>query len=526
MHFAFIQVGSARSSGIAYWRGNGFSPQRLGLGFRGTATMRWLPLCFLLPPLAWGLLGCLLATVGAYGWHLASLPPLEPWHLARLEAEFRAADASLVPDLAAYRALEDRLAGELRREVTDRVPPEGRTRVNRFWSGSPLNPERFLANWNRTVELPAASPVAGALLLHGLSDSPYSMRAVAEVLNREGVHALALRLPGHGTAPSGLLEAGVEDWRAAVRLGARHLRAAIGPDRPLLLVGYSNGAALAVDHALAALEDPGLPQVQGLVLLSPALAVTPAAGFARYLGLLAGATGQDVMAWTDLQPEFDPYKYNSFTLNAGAQIHALTADIAWRLDRLARAGGVGAFPPVLAFQSVVDATVVAGGIVTNVLARLPAGGGHELVAFDVNRKEALAALLRPGPGEAAGRLLEGTPWPFAVTVVGNRRPDTLALAARHRAAGAAAIEEEPLALAWPQDLFSLSHVALPFPPDDPLYGEAGPDGRITLGSLALAGERGILLIPDGFFLRLRYNPFFPYVAERVRAFLAERLDAP
>jgi hypothetical protein len=42
---------------------------------------------------------------------------------------------------------------------------------------------------------------------------------------------------------------------------------------------------------------------------------------------------------------------------------------------------------------------------------------------------------------------------------------------------------------------------------------------ITLGSIAPLGERGILQIPDGFFLRLRYNPFFSYLAERAETFL-------
>ena len=63
-------------------------------------------------------------------------------------------------------------------------------------------------NWNRTFELAPSGGDAtcGVLLLHGMSDSPYSLRAIAERIHREGGHVLGLRLPGHGTAPSGLLE--------------------------------------------------------------------------------------------------------------------------------------------------------------------------------------------------------------------------------------------------------------------------------------------------------------------------------
>ena len=68
-------------------------------------------------------------------------------------------------------------------------------------------------------------------------------------------------------------------------------------------------------------------------------------------------------------------------------------------------------------------------------------------------------------------------------------------------------------------MFSLSHVALPFPPDDPIYG-ANPDPDkthpwITLGAISVRGERGLLLFPDSYFMRLRHNPFHSYMSERI-----------
>jgi hypothetical protein len=79
-----------------------------------------------------------------------------------------------------------------------------------------------------------------------------------------------------------------------------------------------------------------------------------------------------------------------------------------------------------------------------------------------------------------------------------------------------------LGLAWPEGLYSLAHVALPFSPDDPIYGGMAPDKSpgIHLGALALRGERGVLQIPSSEMLRLRWNPFYPYVEERVLAWLA------
>ena len=44
---------------------------------------------------------------------------------------------------------------------------------------------------------------------------------------------------------------------AAVRIGVAHLATKVGP-KPLHIVGYSNGAPLAINYALDALEDNSL----------------------------------------------------------------------------------------------------------------------------------------------------------------------------------------------------------------------------------------------------------------------------
>ena len=74
----------------------------------------------------------------------------------------------------------------------------------------------------------------------------------------------------------------------------------------------------------------------------------------------------------------------------------------------------------------------------------------------------------------------------------------------------------PLDQAWPTGVISLSHVALPFPPDDPLYGQRPPenDEVLFLGQMALQGERGLLQFPADWLLRLRHNPFHEYLQAR------------
>ena len=46
------------------------------------------------------------------------------------------------------------------------------------------------------------------------------------------------------------------------------------------------------------------------------------AGFKNALAVLPGLGG---LAYLSIMDEFDPYKYNSFATNAGAQVHRLTA---------------------------------------------------------------------------------------------------------------------------------------------------------------------------------------------------------
>jgi hypothetical protein len=78
--------------------------------------------------------------------------------------------------------------------------------------------------------------------------------------------------------------------------------------------------------------------------------------------------------------------------------------------------------------------------------------------------------------------------------------------------------------AWPADVYSLSHVALPFPPTDPLYGVEKPESspRVFLGKVDLRGERGLLTVSADGLIRLRYNPFFAYQTARLDEFLNKR----
>ena len=335
--------------------------------------------------------------------YLDSHPDLRVWHETILDAEFTADTPA--QNFADYLALEERLFEQLDALVYAKIQPEDRGLTNRYRRDSLSDPGRWPINWNRSFELPTDAPRAGVLLLHGMSDSPYSLRGLGESLHDAGARVIGLRLPGHGTAPSGLVEARWQDMAAAVRLAVLHLREQVG-QQPLYIVGYSNGGALAVHYALLALADDNLPAVDGLVLISPAIGVTSVAALAVWQARLGHLLGLDKLAWNSILLEYDPFKYNSFAVNAGDQVYRLTAEIQRQLDGLSTTGLLQRLPPILAFQSVVDATVSTPALVEGLFGRLPAGD-HELVLFDINRlaesREPVAQGPESGHRDADGR---------------------------------------------------------------------------------------------------------------------------
>ncbi|HKQ96543.1 MAG TPA: alpha/beta fold hydrolase [Candidatus Polarisedimenticolia bacterium] len=472
--------------------------------------------------LLYGLPAIVITVLGGYiVWSARRGPELSPWHTARLAEEFTAADAGRVRTFDDYRGLEDRLFAALRHEVYDRVAPSERRSVNRYSAGSLADPGEGADNLNRSYELPAANPRAVAVLLHGLTDSPYVLRRLGERLNADGVYVVGLRLPGHGTAPAALTRTTYQDWAAAVRLAARHARARVGDGVPLWLVGFSTGAALAVEYSLARLEGEDLPEPAGLVLLSPAIGVDPAAPVSIAQEWLSHLPGLGKLAWLSIDPEFDPCKYNSFPTNAGAQIYRLTRKIDERFDRLSPTGGLHGFPRTLAFQSVADSTVSARAVARAFLDRL-APEGHALVAFDINRTAEVEPIMVAGAGARAELLLRGPALTYDMTLLTNATPETRALVAKHRKATQAEVVDTPTDLSWPPGIFSLSHLALPVSPEDPIYGANRPTGsrRIYLGRIELLGENGLLALPTSALLRLRFNPFYSYVETRILEFMA------
>jgi len=445
------------------------------------------------------------------------LPDLQPWHrIVPPDAGIRTLTNSST--LADYLAIEERAFRTVRERIEDTLDPAWKLPANRYNREGLSHPSRFGADWNRTQILsPEGRPVGGALLIHGLTDSPYSLRSMGQDLRARGYYVVVLRVPGHGTVPAGLIDVTWEDWLAAVRVAAREIRRRIGTDTPLLLVGYSNGGALVLKYALDVADGSGDPQADRLVLLSPMIGVTRFAWLARVISLLGVLPAFEKAHWLDVYPEYNPFKYNSFPANAGLQTWRLTTTMQSQIARLAAAGRAGELPPMLTFHSLVDATVSTPALV-HALYDVVADERSELVLFDVNRSSGLVPFIRPADAALVAQLADETPRKYRRTLITNADASSLDVVERTAAPGSRTVVTRPLGLSWPRDVYSLSHVAIPFPMSDPVYGreEIEPQpGTIRLGLLSPRGERAVLTVPSDVLMRLTCNPFYAYLEDRM-----------
>lgn len=125
---------------------------------------------------------------------------------------------------------------------------------------------------------------SGALVLHGITGSPGSVRALAGAFAAAGLAVEAPLLPGHGTAVEDMLATRWADWSAAVERAYAGLAARCGR---VVVAGLSMGGTLAC--WLAASH----PEVAGLVCVNPMIEpVAPS-----FVAILEGALaeGVDVM---------------------------------------------------------------------------------------------------------------------------------------------------------------------------------------------------------------------------------------
>jgi len=458
------------------------------------------------------LLGIIIVGLTALVFYVKSLPELSTWHTVQLKHEFNR--HSNIHTFKEYLKLEDALFKELDAKVYSKVLPDEKNKVNRYTRNSYADPKRWPKNWNRSFELPVENPKMGILLLHGMSDSPYSLHGQAEILQKKGVWVVALRLPGHGTIPSGLSGISWKDLAAVVDIGMKRLKEKVG-EKDIHIIGYSTGATLALNYTFNALKDENLILPKSLIFYSPAVGVSKAAPLAVWQSRIGYFLGLPKFEWNSIEPEYDPFKYNSFAVNAGDQVYRLCKKVQEQFDAYEMQKSKKAFPPVLTFQSIIDNTVSVTDTIDHLYKRLPKGD-HTLVLFDINNNFSQNLLLKKSVQETIAMrksYTQGSNYTLDLISDINASDDRIKLIRNNKVIKA-------LPYVWPKQLFSLSHVAMPISKEDPLYGEANTKSpHVQLGHLAMYGESSVLQISPSAILRQRWNPFYNYTEKRMLDFL-------
>jgi len=194
------------------------------------------------------------------------------------------------------------------------------------------------------VELPVdahcAERTSGiAILVHGLSDTAYSLRDVGSVLADVCFKSRVILLPGHGTRAGDLLTTRLSDWRQTIDY---LIDQALTETDTILLVGFSLGGVLTLDATVRRQDD-----VDGNIGISPAYYISTAK-LARWTPWLA-----PVIRWVDRGVADDPMRYEAMPTRAIAETWSATKQLKRNLDKY---GPVRV--PWMLTQSMDDAVVV------------------------------------------------------------------------------------------------------------------------------------------------------------------------
>ena len=170
---------------------------------------------------------------------------------------------------------------------------------------------------NAPFELTPKQPTGkGILLIHGLSDSPYSFTDVADHLAKEGFLVRTVLLPGHGAKPADLMLPSIENW---LELISHHTQLLASEVDEVWVGGFSTGANLAL------IEAYDNPNIAGALLFSPAIysrkPLDFLAPYAKY-----------VMDWADIDPEVSITRFDSLTMNAAALYYQTSRMVRDRIE--------------------------------------------------------------------------------------------------------------------------------------------------------------------------------------------------
>jgi len=194
------------------------------------------------------------------------------------------------------------------------------------------------------LELPLATSCNGqsngiAILVHGLSDTAFSLRDIGGVLAQSCFKSRLVLLPGHGTRAGDLLTTRHADWQKTLNY---LIDQAVSESDTVMLIGFSLGGVLTLDAALQRQDD-----IDGIIGISPAYYLS-SAKLTKWAHLLA-----PISPWVDRGVQDDPLRYEAMPTRGVAETWSAITTMHKNLDRY----GPVRIPWMLT-QSMDDAVVV------------------------------------------------------------------------------------------------------------------------------------------------------------------------
>jgi len=203
--------------------------------------------------------------------------------------------------------------------------------------------ELTVADLVTPFELNVPKSKRAVLLVHGLTDSPYHFHDLATFFHNQGLTVRTLLLPGHSTAAEALVDISFKEWQQATHYA---IEKTLEDFDQVYLGGFSTGGALILDNLLSTTRD--LAKVNGIILWAPASqAKSTVAWAAQYVDWLP------FVDYTHKGADIDFAKYESFPLNAGAQVHELMTGLSDKVNRASTIPDV----PVLTITTEHDSTI-------------------------------------------------------------------------------------------------------------------------------------------------------------------------
>jgi carboxylesterase len=167
----------------------------------------------------------------------------------------------------------------------------------------------------------------GALVLHGFTGNPVSMRRLAEALADADFAVELPRLPGHGTNTEDLAETGWDDWLTEAERALEVLQART-PDGKVVVAGLSMGGALTA--ALA----QGHPELAGIVLINTPVAAPDEMAAMLEEMIAGGMEVTDAIGGDVADPEGDEASYDETPLRSLLTLVMAGRDVRDRLSEI------------------------------------------------------------------------------------------------------------------------------------------------------------------------------------------------